>query len=339
MNFLGNVTTRQQALELVQRYPSSLLSLPDHLIDDQIRFAALYGDENLFKDIQVELLSEQVIQKLLAKRPEYVKYFVRDKLPRHIVIQLVSEDGNWIRYLPENRIDEELAIMAIEQNIDANQYIPTRKRSQNYLNRLITIDPKFIEQIPLAERDLTTMAKLVAMNGELIKWVPMADRSFEMCQLAMASDINNIQLFPEHIYDNPLMLDAIMAHPFFRLFSDAEVLAKQRENPAFSYNAVEIYPLELIRESLASRLVSTDVRYFPKIPHAMLTNELCQIAVGKNPALIIHVPKQLRIANPQLWEGVLQQQPALINFVENDELTNPIRIYKHQQALGKTIKL
>lgn len=318
----GQISTEEEALVAVEEHPETLTYIPEHLLTENVLFEALVRKSELFKHVQEDQYTHNLVRRLLTHKPATREFIPSVMLNESVYLQQVREDGMWLQHVPIEERSLDMCIAAINQNVNAHEFVPSENQTTQYLDALILIDPQKLIDVAVENRSPSVVKTLVDNDYTVIRHLPLEYRTKEICAKALGVSIFSIQWFPDEVYEHEEVFNAILNHPYF-------------ENPAqFSedFSRENEYKACLLRPKLISALIDRDAnKHFPLIPVSLLTIEDCKKAIQVNARLVIICPPYLRKRH-NLWEAALAVDHTLIRSIRSYEKTGAIEV------LGKNIK-
>lgn len=322
----GQISTEEEALIAVEEHPETLAYIPEHLLTENVLFAALIRKTELFSQVEEEKFTESLIKRLLTHKPPTREFIPQELITHEIYLSQVKEDGMWLQYVPHELRDLELCKVAIIQNVEAHQFVPNEIQNKEYLDTLILIDPDKLVDVAVENRSPRVVYKLIDNDYSVIRYIPLEYRTKKMCAKALGKSIFAIEWFPDEVYQHEEIFSVIANHDYWDNPADYDPSFKMRNE----------YRVNLLRPVLIDALVERDAeKYLPLIPASMVTVEHCKIAVAKNPKLTRIIPTAIR-TKYNLWEVALTSDKSLLRNVRSYEKTGAIEVLaKNVKALNK----
>lgn len=315
LKFTG-VSSEEEALLIVKSEPTIVASFPEQLLTDNVLFEALSRDYRVYELIDKLFYSDSLVNRLIINNPQRVFENLNHSLikPSHL-LNLVEVDGLAIRFIPASMLTNKICNVAIEQNVEAHEFVPLHLRDAAYINKLILSAPDYVSRIDIEKRDPAVLKKVVLEHPFIIEYMTMTDRTPEICESAMQKDHKWIAFFPEHIYDNPDMLEKISNLEYFK-------------------NPKDVFEAGLVRKSLADYLFKKNPDYYNFLPLSSKYWDMAVEAVKFNPENILSTPTSLK-SNGKLWELVLQQKPEFYKAIPLEQQSDSIRIFIAREKARK----
>lgn len=302
-----SVSTVQEAIAVVIEEPSIIISLPEHLVTDDVLFESLSRDVACYDLIDTQTLSHDLIKRLMLQSSGAIEYIPKRKIKDDHYIAMVTQDGMTIRDIPDFVLNSEICNAAVKSNPDAHQFVPRNLQDQTYLNNLLKQTPSFVNKIDISLRDSNVLKDLVSTNPQILRYMTMEDRSKEVCLKAMESDPMMIQYFPENVYEDPKVLEILSNQAIF-------------QNPTIRFAS------ELVRKPLAKHIFKKRPEQYRFLPMFTIDQEMAIEAIKHDPINIYATPSHLK-ADGKLWEVVLKQDDSLCENIPLNEQSDQVRIF------------
>lgn len=302
-----SVNTVQEALAVVCEEPSIIISLPEHLVTDDVLFEALTRDYACYDLIDKNTLTHDLILRLMLADASAIDYIPHKKIKNDHYLKMVEKEGLTIRNIPELALNSAICNAAVKSNPDAHKFIPRHLQDQEYVNNLLKHTPSFVDKIDITQRDSEVLVGLVETYPEIFRFMTMPDRTRDVCLKAMQNDHTMIQYFPEKIYNDPKMLEIMSNLDCF-------------QNPTIRF------PSELVRKPLANHIFKKKPEHFRFLPMYTVDKEMAIAAIEHSPFNIYAVPSHLK-ADGKLWELVLKKDASLCENIPLNEQSDQVRIF------------
>lgn len=302
-----SVSTVQEAISVVREEPTIIISLPEHLVTDDVLFESLSRDVACYDLIDAQTLSHDLIKRLMLQNSGAIEYIPKRRIKDDHYIAMVTQDGMTIRDIPDFSLNSKICNAAVQSNPDAHQFVPSNLQDQTYLNNLLKHTPAFVNKIDVSLRDSKVLVELVNTNSHILRYMTMEDRSKEVCLKAMQNDPMMIQYFPEHVYEDPKILEILSNQAIF-------------QNPTVRFAS------ELVRKPLAKHIFNKRPEHYRFLPMFTVDEEMAIAAVNHDPINIYATPSHLK-ADGKLWELVLKQDDSLCENIPLNEQSDQVRIF------------
>lgn len=302
-----SVDTEQEAIAVVREEPSIIISLPEHLITDDVLFEALSRDFACYELIDSQSLTYDLIQRLMLHNADAIEYIPKRKIKTEHYIEMVRQNGLSIRSIPEYALNSEICNAAVKSNPEAHKFVPPNHQDQEYVNNLLKQTPSYVNKIDISQRDTDVLIGLVDTNPQILRYMTMEDRSVKVCLKAMSNDYTMIQYFPENVYEDEKVLEVMSNLECFK-------------------NPVVRFPSELVRKPLAKYIYKKRPEHFRFLPMFTIDKAFAIEAIKYDPLNIYATPSHLK-ADGKLWELVLQQDESLCENIPLNEQSDQVRIF------------
>lgn len=302
-----SVSTEQEAIAVVREEPSIIISLPEHLVTDDVLFEALSRDYTCYDLIDRQSLSDDLIQRLMLDSADAIIHIPKRKIKTEHYVKMVTQNGLTISGIPDFALNSEICNAAVKSNPEAHKFVPPNLQDQEYVNNLLKQTPSYVNKIDISQRETDVLIGLIETNPEILRYMTMEDRSKEVCIKAMNKDYTMIQYFPENVYENVKVLE---------LMSNLECF----QNPTVRFAS------ELVRKPLAKYLFKKRPELYRFLPMYTIDKEFAIEAIKLDPLNIYATPSHLK-ADGKLWELVLQQDESLCEHIPLNEQSDQVRIF------------
>ena len=329
----SSVESEEQALEVVKFEPRIIDSINADFLTDDVLFEALSRDTHCYEMIDVNNLSSRLIGRLLLDNHEVLGILPNRLFTKQHLMNFVKANGLNIVHIPEYMLTNDICNAAVLENAQAHQYVPEKLQDNTYVNILIKSNPSYVSQVDIEQRDHKLLAELIDDYPIMIRYMIMSERTKEICMKVLNKDAELIQFFPEHIYDDLEVLEAIselkefqnpdkVEYEDFDEVKDGEVEDGEVEYPLKR----NLFKSNIVRPSLAAYLFQKDKEIFRHLPIESIDIDLAKLAIEYNPINIFCVNAKLK-ADGKLWEYALTKDESLYDDVPENERSSHVRIF------------
>ena len=286
-------------------------------------------------------------------KTEDVKNIKKEDLTNFDVI--VALNGMLLRKVPEEQITSVTCMLAVKQHGNAIQFVPKKHMTKELC--MMAAQAGYLGNIPREYRSRDICLTAVRVQGKELASVPAALKDREMCETALRSNAVAWESIPKEFADSAMAeiaktYDPVVAIQFLpEEFIDEKTCYAALENHGWALEYVpkclrthelclyamqqpdedEPMPDEILDEVPSSvldlEIIHAAIRINPYVIESasieeFMSQELCDMAFGINPHVIIAIPDEYK--NYEMCLKAVKDSGELIEAVPQDYLTHSL---------------
>ncbi|MCD8031101.1 MAG: DUF4116 domain-containing protein [Bacteroides sp.] len=277
-------------------------------------------DGDAFKALKYlpdRLWTEQFADKVSLDGAGVLEYIPERYLTPERYTTIAHNSEEFLDLIPESKRTEEICTIALLKSLVNIDYIPQKIGTREFFSSLVEKQPYILNLLPdyLDKKDI--YREFISLDPIYLKYIPENYRTHDLCELAIDKAFT-CRPFPDEIFE-------------YIPYTDLQVKAMQEvSNPDI---ALEIYlriPNKYGNVDLLEEGCKKNADVIGYAPKELLNQEICIIAIDKDPSAIRSVPSKLR--TPELWLHVRKADPT---YPIPNEISLGNNIYTFSRNLEK----
>ena len=265
-------------LMVVGRLPETIRYISSKILTYEMCLIAVKKSHRAFYHVPDEFKTEEICLLAFEKEPHHLERFPKEIITYDLCLEGVRRSGYLLRRIPREFVTYETCIEAVKRQGHILENVPEELLDEEMcltgLRNLQGLGYAILGKIPEKNRTYSVCLQAVSVDSGSFEYVPDEHKTYELCLAAAQHSGSSVKNLPEEYYSEELCL-AIVQH---------------------SSANFDTIPKNKLTEKVCLLAISHGSRYggtiLSKIPHELITQEMCDKAIEKSIWSLEGVPEK-----------------------------------------------